>query len=479
MLLIKNVKVIDGTGRDAYPADVLVNNDKISAIGNFANKKTDSVIEGLGGYLAPGFIDVNTDSDHLLTLFTNPNQENFLLQGVTTIIGGHCGSSLAPLLYGSLESIQKWTDINKINVDWHSFAEFVSIIKKLRLGVNFGSLVGHSTIRRALIGNDQRDLTEKEIRVFQNIIKEALEQGALGFSSGLAYAHSRLVPYGEIKTLVATISKYNAIYTTHLRDEHDGIYNSVNETLSIFKETGVGALISHFRPLLGYESNFDKSYDLINKSAGAMDFHFDIYPFDTSIVPIYTFLPLWARRGGLRDMLRLVKNPETQRRIQKELPRFKKGEVAVAYSPNNKFLENKEVKEKDLLSVMIAAGLRALVFYKNIDYDRVRSVIFSDKALIASNSGGLGERSVKTFTKFLELAVAQKKYSIEKAIQKITSLPAKKFNIKNRGVIKEGYQADLNLILNNQIKYVVVNGEVAVRQGVFKSVRSGQIISRV
>src|SRR3989338_8464655 len=110
MLLIKNVKIIDGSGKPAYPADVLVNSQKISAIGHFPNKKTEEVIEGLGGYLTPGFIDVNTDADHYLSLFTNPHQEHFLKQGVTTIIGGHCGSSLAPLLYGTLESVRKWAD---------------------------------------------------------------------------------------------------------------------------------------------------------------------------------------------------------------------------------------------------------------------------------------------------------------------------------------------------------------------------------
>jgi len=476
MLLIKNVKVIDGSGKPAYPADVLVIGNKISAIGNFPNKKADQIIEGLGGYLTPGFIDTHTDADHQLTLFTNPSQKNFLMQGVTTIIGGHCGSSLAPLIYGSLESIQKWADIDQINVNWHSFEEFLENIKKLSLGVNFGSLIGHSTIRRALIGEDLRDLTEKELKVFQHLIRESLEAGALGFSTGLGYSHSRQTPYKEIKSLISILPKYNAAYTTHLRDEKENLYDAVNESLNLFKETGVKTVISHFRPLLGFVKNFDAAFDLIEKSSNKMSFHFDIYPFDTSITPIYTLLPIWAQRGGKEAMLAMIQDSATVARINKELPKSKKSELTIAWAPGNDFLVGKSVDSKNLIDIMKATKLKAMLSHKNIDYKRVQQVIFSDKALIASNSGGLGERSTGTFPKFIELATKKKGYSLEQAIQKITSLPTLKFNIKNRGLIQDGYFADLTLILNNKIQDVIVNGEIAVRKGEYKNTRSGQII---
>src|SRR3989344_3572596 len=123
MTLIKNVQVFDGTGKSSFRSDIMVKGDRIAAIGNFPNKKADVVIDGLGFTATPGFIDANTDSDHYLSLFTNPLQEDFLLQGVSTIIGGQCGSSLAPLLYGSLKSIRKWVDIDEMNVDWRSVKE--------------------------------------------------------------------------------------------------------------------------------------------------------------------------------------------------------------------------------------------------------------------------------------------------------------------------------------------------------------------
>ena len=131
-IIIKGAQIIDGTGKPPTVADVLIKGDRISAIGDFFRQKAEEVIDlrGTGAFLTPGFIDVNTDSDHYLSIFTNPEQENFLLQGVTTIIGGNCGSSLAPLIRGTLESIRKWTDTDLINVNWQSVAEFLSELEK-------------------------------------------------------------------------------------------------------------------------------------------------------------------------------------------------------------------------------------------------------------------------------------------------------------------------------------------------------------
>ena len=156
MILIKDSLVIDGTGNPGERKDILIKDNKISAIGSFPNHNADEIIDGLGLISAPGFIDIDTDSDHYLTLFTDRSQHDFLLQGVTTIMGGFSGSSLTPLIRGSLESVRKWADINQVNVDWNTVGEFLKILERIKLGVNFGTLVGHSTIRRGLIGEENR-----------------------------------------------------------------------------------------------------------------------------------------------------------------------------------------------------------------------------------------------------------------------------------------------------------------------------------
>src|SRR5579863_3016540 len=138
-LLIKNVRIVGGVREFPDNCDLFINGEKISAIGNFPAKKADEVVDGQGAYLSPGFIDVNTGSDHYLTLFEYPSQEDFLKQGVTTIFGGMCGASLAPLVYGELESLRKWGATDRINVNWHSVAEFLHLLDQHPLGVNFGT----------------------------------------------------------------------------------------------------------------------------------------------------------------------------------------------------------------------------------------------------------------------------------------------------------------------------------------------------
>lgn len=495
MILIKSAQVVDGTGKPPYKADVLIKDDKISAIGNYATKKAEVIVDGLGYYVTPGFIDVNTDADHYLALFTNPSQSDFIKQGVTTTIGGQCGSSLAPLLYGSLESIQKWTDIRQINVDWHTMKEFLKTLEKTKIGVNFGTLIGHSTIRRALIGEELRDLTESELKVFEHIIEKAMEEGALGFSTGLGYVHSRIASYQEILQLIKIVAKHGGVYATHLRNEEDKIVGSVKEAIRLTKETDVKTLISHFRPLKGFEKNYEEALEIIQKETDKLNFNFDGYPFDASVVPIYTLLPKWAQNGGLHDMLENLRSQEIQKRLLQEFSHINGDDIIVAQAPTAQYLvgktlgafaRNQELElSPALIKLMLLTGLQATVIYKNINLGLAIKSLMSDKALVASNSAGLPERNdiikherfYNTFPKFLEIAGAAN-WPIEQTIKKFTSVPAQKFDIKKRGLLKESYQADLTMIRDNKISDVFVNGKQAMKNGKIQDVLAGRVIKK-
>ena len=495
MILIKNSQIIDGTGKPPFKADVLIKDNKISAIGNFAGKKTDTIIDALGTYLTPGIIDVNTDSDHYLSLFTNPSQKSFLLQGVTTIIGGHCGSSLAPLLYGTLESIRKWADINLINVNWHTVSEFLKTLEKLGLGVNFGTLVGHSTIRRALIGNDRRDLTEGELKVFQKILTRSLDEGAFGLSTGLGYALSRQVPYSEIKKFAEIVNKYHGVYATHLRNEHEGLLASVKETIKIAEDTGVRVLIDHFRPLIGFERDFEKALDILDQTK-KLDVHFNSYPFNSSIVPVHLLLPSWVQSGGLETMLSNIFSKDVNERIVKELPRFKYDDLIIARAPGNDYLAGKTIGEfsqnqgvsinESIIKLMIITNLKAVLFYKNVNLELAINSLFKDCAFVASSSPGVlegpnvinHERASETFPKFLKIVDRTKNITIEKAVEKLTSIPSQKFNLKKRGIIKDGNIADLAILKDWQVKHVFVGGKHAIKDGEFQNILAGKILRR-
>lgn len=495
MTLIRSVQVIDGSGKPPYKADVLLSGDHISAIGTYPNKKANTIINGLGYYLTPGFIDVNTDSDHYLSLFTNPSQEDFLIQGVTTTIGGMCGASLAPLLYGSLESIQKWSDINQINVDWHTTADFFKTFGRIKLGVNFGTLAGHATIRRAILGEQSRDLTENEMNVFEHTLERAMKEGALGLSTGLGYVHSQGVPYAEIKRLAKIVARYGGVYATHLRNEKDKLLESVNETIKITQETGVKTMISHFRPLMGYEKHYEAALGIIEKQS-KLDLHFDNYPFDTSVVPIYTLLPKWMQIGGIAAMLSNLERIKNDERLITDLLKLKNMEIIVARAPSAKYLVGKSLADfarnqdldqpQALIKLMRVTGLRAVVFHKNINHDLVVKSLTSEKGLIASNGAGLPnrpdvlkhERFYNTFPKFLHIVMEDKIMPLETAIKKITNIPAQKFNLKNRGLVKEGYVADLTMFNEEGIANVFVGGQLSVKDGQFNGTLAGKVLKR-
>jgi N-acyl-D-aspartate/D-glutamate deacylase len=481
MTLIKSAQIVDGTGKPPFKADILIKDDKISAIGSFPGKKAEIIVDGLGFTVMPGFIDVNADSDHYLGLFTNPLQKDFLLQGVTTIIGGQCGSSLAPLMYGSLKSIRKWANPDLINIDWASLAGLKTTLRKLGLGVNFATLIGHSTIRRDILGEEIRDLTEPELDVFKNALDQALKEGALGLSTGLGYAHSRYTPYSEIKALLSVVAKRGGVYTTHLRDEREQLIPSVKEAVEIAKETGVTAIISHLKPLIGFENQFSEALQLIEKNLDKRNVYFDINPFNVSIIQIYTLLPLWAQQGNLETMTETIVDESRHAQILSELSNsgIKFEDLIIAEARGNAAIIGKTLKEfsdsrgfniyEGLLNLMEITRLKALLFYRNVNLNLLTELLFNPRSLIGSNSASLPEssmmlkpeRTTSTFPEYLKIVLSNK-ISIEEAVKKITSVPAKIFNIQKRGAVLEGWFADLAMIKDGKAINVIINGKMAV-----------------
>ena len=475
-LLIKGVQIVDGEGSEPYKADVLVQRDVISASGNLKGRETDMVIDGLGNYLTPGFIDVHTNADHYLSLFTNPSGEDFLQQGITTIIGGHCGSSLAPLIYGNLESIRKWSDPHDINVDWHTVAEFLKSLEKISLGVNFGTLVGHSTIRRALVGDRSRLLT-KELDVFKEILGQAMDDGAFGFSTGLGYVHGRNASKKELNDLVSVLAEFNGVYTTHLRNETDKLVVSVNEVIEISKSTGVRALISHLMPIKKYEKEYGLAMENIEKNS--REVYFDVYPYETTVRAIYTLLPVWAQVENLEMMLERVRNKKTAEFIARDLKGISSLGIVIAGAPHHEYLVGKTLREiadnlkitlvRALIYVMDVTDLRATAVYKNVSKGRLLGALMHKRAFIASHGSAAlpgefmkHERSTNAFPEYLDMVVGSGKLDLPEAVARITSKPAQLFNLKKRGVIKEGNAADLVVLGKSdyQVKHVVLGGRV-------------------
>ncbi len=496
MILIRNGTIVDGTGREPYKADILLKGNRISAIGSFPRTDADVVIDALGLTVVPGFIDANTGSDHYLTLFTEPDQADFLLQGITTIVGGLCGASLAPLLYGTLESIRKWADPNAINVNWHTFGEFRREMERRAFGVNFATFAGHATIRRGLLGNDLRDLTEPELSVFREVLRRALRDGALGLSTGLAYSHSRGVPFRELRALAEVVKEEGGVYATHLRSEHAGLLAAVKETVRLAEDVGVATVVTHYRPFQGYERDFERGLKLLSESRAKERIYFDAAPTESSTAPLYRLLPLWAQRGSLEDMHATLRRKDAAERIAKELAQFGSEEVVILRARGMDELAGKTIREfarnqaldapHALLRLMDITGLHGVALLKNINLDWAIHGFRSPHALVGSNrpnrfreeAGRAARLHLNAMTAFLDAALGLRMMGLPQAIARVTGVPAALYRIPERGFLREGLIADIAILAGSIPAHVIVGGAVAVREGAFQGLRNGRFLAR-
>lgn len=494
-LLVKNGLVYDGTEASAAKKDILIRGDKIVAVGALSRRPADKVVDAVGGRVIPGIVDINTDSDHFLSIFHEPYQLDFIRQGITTIIGGNCGASLAPLIDGSLASVRQWGDISKVNVNWRSMGEFLNLLGERKIGLNFGTLVGHGTIRQAITQDHIRDLTQTEIDAFKALLAQSLEEGALGLSSGLSYLHSRRASYREMQELVGVVSQRKAVYAVHLRETEEEMPFALTETIEMARETGVNLEISHFQPRKRFSAAYRQAKELIEKEGASHRVNFDCYPFESLILPIAALLPRWVQEEGMGKMLEYINADHLQSRLLEHFRKLRADDISIGYVPTPlKHLVGKPLAEfaananlqpaEALLRLMRLTRLKAMVFYRAIDASLLEEFLRSPQAIISSNGASLPEedfkheRNYNTFPKFLEWAAKENGLPLEKAVAKITSLPAQKYGLVNRGLIKEGYAADVVILHDYWPTETIVNGQLALAAGQPTKILAGRILKK-
>lgn len=517
-ILIKNGTVIDGVGTPAFHADIAIKNGRIEKIGFLGEPSAKIKIDATGLYVCPGFIDINNASDRHWTLFSHPDCESFLYQGVTTIIGGNCGSSLAPLTTGNvIAAIQKWADIKQINVNWLSLSEFFDEIKKKKFLLNFGTLIGHATLRRSVVKDEFRDLTSGELSQVRHLLETALSQGALGFSTGLGYSHAKMAPVEEVAALVSTL-KSGKIYSTHLRDEGSKLYESVVEAIEVSKKTKTNLEISHFKST--GQNNwpiFKRALEEIHKAAAeGLNINFDVYPYISTATVFYTLLPDWVAIGGRVKLVENLKNPELKKRAIEEMggkeDEFK--DIIIASGDIDKTFIGKTLEFiaknqgtgilETIINLLIAAEGKLIVFWPSLSEENLIEALKSNLSIIASDGAAFNledskngylshPRSFGCFTRVLSRYVREKNIlSFEEAVKKMTALPALKIGLKYRGVIKDGYFADITVFnpetvkdmatFDNPFQYsrgiysVIINGRLALLEGKVQNHGLGELL---
>jgi N-acyl-D-amino-acid deacylase len=520
-VIIKNGTIIDGTGMPMFRADIGVKDDVITFIGDLGGDAADQLIDATDQYVAPGFVDVNNHSDTYWQIFSNPHLESLIYQGITTIVGGNCGSSLAPLVNASmLQSIQKWADIRKINLNWLTMKEFLAQIGDHKLAVNFATLSGHGTLRRGLVKDESRALQQNELDSLLSMLKRSLKEGSFGCSLGLEYTHAKSASENELQAVGELVQKQDSLFTVHLRDESAHLLESLGEIIAIVRKTGCRLHISHLK-VTGEENwhLMEEAMVLIDTAhKEGLDVTFDIYPYTVTGTVLYTLLPEWVTEGGKRMMLERLKDPNIHQEIIMELREKPRNyaKIIILTSPLNQILirqsiaaiaKNQDISpEEALIYVLIASGGRAIVSMEVVSENNIELALRHPASIISTNGSGYstdyeekGElvhpRSFGTFPLVLSKYVRQKKLlTWEETIHKMSGKPAKKFGIKNRGVLQKGNYADILVFDPSQIdsqatsdhpyryargvNWVLVNGKVVVYKGAYTGKCAGEALHK-
>ena len=520
-ILIKNGMVVDGSGQPMYRGDVGIKDGVIKEIGSLPGEHAGRIIDAEGKIVAPGFIDVNNHSDTYWRIFIDPVLESLLYQGVTTIIGGNCGSSLAPLANKDIiKSIQKWVDISGINLNWLTVGEFLNEVEKKKLPVNFATLVGHSTLRRGLVQDEVRDLESSEIDAMEKMLKNAMKDGAIGFSTGLVYTHAKHASQDEIMRLAEVVKKYDGVYTTHVRGESGELIDAVEEAVNIAQKTGVRLQISHLKAMGERHWHLmEEAVNLIETARmSGIDINFDVYPYTATGSVLYILLPDWVAEGGKKLMLQRLKNPEIRQRVINDMKKdaFDYSKIVISISPLNKTLSKKSIAEiaksqgKDIeeaiIDILIASEGRVVTMMEVLSSKNVENAIQNPFSIISSNGSGYSTEHKKTgelvhprnfgsFPRVLSKYVRGKGIlSWEEAIRKMSGLPAEKFGIKKRGILKTDNFADVVIFDKEKIQdvsttenpyqyskgidWVIINGKVVVDESALTEARPGMVLRR-
>ena len=496
-LLIKNGRIVDGTGTPWYEADVGIVGDRITRVGNLSGAIAPQVIDATGLIVAPGFIDPHTHA--LRGIFDVPNAESALLQGVTTLTEGNDGSSPYP-------------------IDRH-YAD----IQDLRISPNWAVFVGQGTIRQRVIGFGLRKASPQEMDRMKQMVRDAMEQGALGISTGLFYVPGSFTSTEEVIELSKVAAEYNGIYISHIREEAAQLIDSVQETIRIGEEAGIPVQITHHK-VIGVE-NWGASIEslrLVDEArARGVDVTIDQYPYTASQTSINALIPQWAQAGGREEMLNRINSPETYSTIKNEVI------AKILYDrgggdPKNVFISRNSwdpnMAGKNLAELTMEAGMEptpenaaeivfdiirgggATAVYHAIgpeDVDRIMrhpaTAIGSDGPVGVFGEGAPHPRQYGTFARILGHYVRERGViTLEEAVKKMSSQSARRLGIHDRGLITEGYFADVAVFDAEEIidrasfeqphqyatgmKFVLVNGEVVVENGAHTGRRPGRIL---
>jgi len=526
-VLIANGRVVDGCGNPWFAADVAISDGKIQNVGKLEGCNAEKMIDADGLVVCPGFIDIHTHSD--LQLLVNPTAESHVCQGITTDVIGNCGISLAPTSKFYKERTEPLLKMFHESWRWNSLADFLKLMEKQRTSVNVAALVGQSAVRAAAMGTRNATPTRKELSQMKQLVSEAMEQGAFGLSTGLFYAPGAYASTNEIAALAETAAENGGIYCTHMRSEGDDLLESVREALKIGEKAGIPVQISHYK--CTGPQNWGKirvGFKMMEEARRkGVDVTCDAYPWTAGVTPLIDYLPHWAQEGGIEKIAERLNDPKTRAKIVADMAEGVPGEeslvkelgwgrIMISTCPSHRDYEGKTVQEivevtgKDPYDLIFELLLRDKSEVIAIEFwgseEDVEEVLKNPLTMISSDSAaitpegpmGAGKphpRYYGNIPKLFSDYVREKgTLTLEEAVRKATSFPARRLGLSGRGEVREGMWADVVVFdpdtiapvgvfgdphhYPKGIEWVLVNGAVTVEKGRHTGARAGMVLRK-
>ena len=524
-LVIRGGQVLDGTGATAVRADVGIRGDAIAAVGDLSASTAAETIDATGLTVAPGFIDMHSHSDY--TLLVDGRALSKVMQGVTTELLGEANSA-APALGPARPELERTLATLDLTLDWTTLAEYFARLEREPPSVNVLSTVAAGQVRAAVVGYDNRPATEDELVQMEAHVEEAMRHGAAGLSSGLIYPPNSYASTEELIRLAAAAGRYGGIYVSHIRNESSGLLDALNEAIRIGRDADVQVEVLHFkrssaRPVpSGTDVTIQDAAALIEEAQDAgIRIYADLYPYAASQTTLNIRLPDWAQEGGRERLVERLQNPETRARIRAEVAASLAGDLGgstpetlmVSRTPHEPHRQYQGMRLHEIAEAMGVAPTDALldkadgsaggIFFGMREEDIAFAMalpwttIGSDGTALAPE-GVLGRthphpRSYGTFARVLGHYVRdQGVLTLPEAIRKITSLPALRLGLDDRGVLESGRLADVVVFdpeaitdtatfadpqrLATGVHWVIVNGEVVVAEGGHTGARPGRVL---
>ncbi len=504
-LILRNGRVIDGSGNPWYLADVGIRAGRVEAVGKICSGSecpAKRVLDATGLVVTPGFIDVHTHSETGIRRV--PTADNYLFDGVTAVITGNCGGSEPDL---------------KV---------FFDELRQTGISINLGSLIGHNTVRNAIMGSEQRDPTPEELARMEKLVEEAMKQGAMGLSTGLIYIPGAYAKTPEVVALARVAARFHGVYASHIRnegnDEHGGVFQAIDEAIDVGRQAGLPVEISHFKVAgkLVWGKSSQTLEQVENARRNGIDVTVDQYPYAASSTGLSVLLPSWAYAGGREQFLKRLTDPPTRKKIMQDARQvifnrsgFRQLDYAVvARCEWNPALEGKSIsqinqekgRKKDLdaeietVVDLLEKGGAQMVYHSMSEEDVERimrypyTMVGSDGGIIEFGKGAPHPRSYGTNARVLGRYVRERKtVRLEEAVRKMTSLPAQRFGMLDRGLIRPGMWADINVFDEKTVsdqatfpkphaysagfRFVLVNGVPVIEEGKHTGAKPGQILT--